>query len=149
MKQSRETIIAASLLIKKAEKILMIFKKRGVLDGLYNIPGGKKEDIDENLMQTAIRETEEEVGLKVDIDDVLQIGDILVENAYKGKNFYVEFFYTEKFEGELSEENDECYPLWVDEDKIPYDKMHETDKDWFLALMNKERFSLVYPEKQK
>jgi 8-oxo-dGTP diphosphatase len=42
----------------------MIKKKRGLGEGLITFPGGKVEE-NENPLECAIRETEEEVGVKI------------------------------------------------------------------------------------
>lgn len=36
---------------------------KGVHSGQISLPGGKKEEVDENLIRTALRETEEEIGV--------------------------------------------------------------------------------------
>ena len=39
-------------------------KGGGTHSGQISFPGGKKEEVDHNMMDTALRETEEEIGLK-------------------------------------------------------------------------------------
>jgi len=75
-------------LVKKAGVAIIIFQKEGVLytvfikrpkyDGPHSaqisFPGGKLDYVDNNLIQTAIRETQEEVGIKA--DDLLFISSL-------------------------------------------------------------------------
>lgn len=56
------------LLYPRAETIYTVFMKRAVHNGdrhsgQISLPGGKKEDSDKNLGETALRETEEEIGI--------------------------------------------------------------------------------------
>ena len=47
-----------------------------------SFPGGLKEQTDDNLIKTALRETEEEIGLKVDKKDIL--GCLPIQNSNIG-----------------------------------------------------------------
>jgi 8-oxo-dGTP pyrophosphatase MutT (NUDIX family) len=52
---------------------------RGVHSGQMALPGGKVEPHDEDIIDTAIRETREEIGVKVDRKQVLgQLSDIYI-----------------------------------------------------------------------
>ncbi len=55
------------LLYPKDEKVMCLFMQRpqynGVHSGQISFPGGKMEDSDKNLTQTAVRETCEETGV--------------------------------------------------------------------------------------
>lgn len=59
----------------------------GVHAGQMAFPGGRMERIDENLTRTALRETQEEVGIRV--SDVKVLG-LLTELFIPPSNFYVQ-----------------------------------------------------------
>lgn len=59
----------------------------GVHAGQMAFPGGRMERIDENLTRTALRETQEEVGIRV--SDVRVLG-LLTELFIPPSNFYVQ-----------------------------------------------------------
>ena len=61
--------ISAGLLIVQQNRILLAHPTNAPWYGTYTIPKGKVED-GESLVETAIRETYEEVGVKIDIDDI-------------------------------------------------------------------------------
>lgn len=55
------------LLYKKEDEMRFVLTKRHVYEGFHSgqisFPGGKKEEVDLDLEQTALRETEEEIGV--------------------------------------------------------------------------------------
>ncbi len=109
-------------------KFLMIKHQRGINQGCLNFPGGKKEP-DETMEECVIRETLEETGLK--IENPIQVGYI----EFPTKDFYVHVFKSTKFSGNIHEKADEVQLFWVDEDKIPYDKMREADKNFLPEII--------------
>lgn len=109
-------------------KFLMIKHQRGINQGCLNFPGGKKEP-DETMEECVIRETLEETGLK--IENPVQVGYI----EFPTKDFYVHVFKSTKFSGNVHEKADEVQLFWVDEDKIPYDKMREADKNFLPEII--------------
>jgi len=56
---------ASLCIIIKEDKILLAKKKRGFGIGKWNGPCGKFKDEDKEIRNTAIRETEEEIGIKI------------------------------------------------------------------------------------
>jgi 8-oxo-dGTP pyrophosphatase MutT (NUDIX family) len=56
------------LLYERANELHIVFTQRKSYDGVHSgqmsFPGGKKDETDEDLTHTALRETEEEVGVK-------------------------------------------------------------------------------------
>jgi len=61
--------ISAGLVIIQQNKILLAHPTNAPWYGTYTIPKGKIEG-HENPIEAAIRETEEEVGVKINIDDI-------------------------------------------------------------------------------
>lgn len=63
------------LLFQEAEKLKIIFIRRsdyvGIHSGQMAFPGGRAEKTDVNLQFTALREVEEEIGIKADSVEVL------------------------------------------------------------------------------
>ncbi len=61
--------ISAGLLIVQQNRILLGHPTNAPWYGTYTIPKGKVEE-DESLIDAAIRETYEEMGIKIDINDI-------------------------------------------------------------------------------
>jgi len=111
-------------------QILLIRKKRGLGAGKINGPGGRIE-AGESAVECAVRETEEEVGIRARgvrvrgqmrfqfIDGFSMQVDILTANAYEGTPC----------------ETDEAAPLWFSIDVIPYGEMWATDRYWLPEIV--------------
>ncbi|WP_338599276.1 8-oxo-dGTP diphosphatase [Sulfolobus tengchongensis] len=112
-------------LVLNKDKILMIYKKRGLGRGLFSFPGGKVEH-GENGKECAIRELKEETMLIA--KEVECAGKILFKVDGEDAET-MEVYIVRKFEG-IPMETDEAIPIWVNIDEIPYDKMWEDDKHW-------------------
>lgn len=78
------------LLVEKAQKLEIVFTRRmdyaGVHSGQISFPGGKKEADDIDLTATALRETQEEIGVE---PDKLQVIGRLSELYIPPSNFLV------------------------------------------------------------
>jgi len=99
------------MLLIKDGKILLV-KRRDDLEmfpGWYILPGGKQE-AHEMPPETAIRETEEETGIKVS-NPYLKIFATHF-HEYKAKVFLVYIFVSSEFQGELRESK-EGAPVWL------------------------------------
>ena len=64
-------IIVSSCVIDN-NKILMVQENKADIQGLWDLPGGKVETV-EDIKQAAIRETYEETGYNIDLDSILLI----------------------------------------------------------------------------
>ena len=102
-------------------RVLLGMKKRGFGMGKYNGYGGKVEK-DESILQGAIRELEEESGLKVDDDKVTRVG-YLVFNMEESQKIMKVHVYTCNECDCTNEpmETEEMKPSWFSYDKIPYE----------------------------
>ncbi len=79
------------VLFNENRETKIVFILRSVYDGVHSgqisFPGGKKETRDKDLMKTAIRETQEEIGIEVSTVDILgKLSHLYIPNS----NFIVE-----------------------------------------------------------
>jgi len=114
---------------KKDNTVLLIHKKTGLGTGLVNAPGGRIEQ-GETPEEAAIRETSEEVGLKV--DNLSFAGDLFFQFT-NGHSIRGYVFQTETWSG-IPVETIEADPFWCKENELPFEKMW-TDDSWWLPHM--------------
>lgn len=81
------------LLFHDAEQLKIVFIRRseyvGIHSGQIAFPGGRYEDIDPDLKATALREVEEEIGIKAGLIEILgQLSDLYIPPS----NFLVRTF---------------------------------------------------------
>jgi 8-oxo-dGTP diphosphatase len=112
------------------DEILLIHKKRGLGAGKINGPGGRIEP-GETAEQAAIRETREEVGVR--IRDLTEAA--ILEFAFlDGYHLAVHVFLAGRAEG-TPVETDEAVPFWVRLTEIPYDRMWQDDQYWLPHVL--------------
>src|SRR5437867_4401907 len=116
--------------IRKHDRVLLIRKKRGLGAGKINAPGGKLEP-GETALDSAIRETREEIGVTP-----LQIEErgVLRFQFTDGYSLHCAVFLAADFHGEPIE-TAEAAPLWFSSDAIPYDEMWEDDRHWLPQVL--------------
>ena len=117
------------MILKRDNKTCLGVKKRGFGAGKLVEPGGKVEP-GETPKAAAIREAEEEVGVK--IHSAHKVGTIVFRNLYyKGEpeTAITHVYMSEDFDGEPSE-SDELTPGWYDINALPYNKMWGDDEHW-------------------
>ncbi|OGD71756.1 hypothetical protein A3A84_03225 [Candidatus Collierbacteria bacterium RIFCSPLOWO2_01_FULL_50_23] len=111
-------------------------KKRGFAQGKWNGVGGKMDDKDKNIEETAIRETNEEIQV-----NPTSLKQVAVLNFFHlGKtdnNQQVTVYLTSKWEGEPTE-SEEMAPRWFKINEIPYDEMWEDDRFWLPKVLSGE-----------
>ena len=128
-------------LVHDDSRILLGMKKRGFGEGKWNGFGGKVHE-GETLEQAALREIEEEAGIRpLDIKERGVITFKFEDNGLEGNpDMEVHIFSASKFEGQPSE-SEEMRPQWFLHGEIPYDSMWLDDPFWlpmFLAGKNIE-----------
>ncbi|APX97008.1 8-oxo-dGTP diphosphatase [Natronorubrum daqingense] len=117
------------------EEVLLIEKRRGLGDGLYNGPGGKLET-GETPRECAVRETREEVGLEIDPTDLEKAGELTF--LLDGERHSVcHVFRTRSFSGEPTT-TAEARPTWTRVDDVPYDQMWDDDHRWLPGVLEGE-----------
>ena len=71
-KRLPEIVLGAGTLVHKGSRLLVVKRAQAPNRGLWAFPGGKVEE-GETPMQTAVRETKEEVGLDVEIEGLFDV----------------------------------------------------------------------------
>jgi len=131
--------VATLCFIRKEGRLLLIHKKRGLGKGKINAPGGRVEK-GETLEETAVRETQEEVGLTP--LGLVFAGrlDFVFTDAY---SLQAHVFTATDATGALTE-TDEAAPFWCDENAIPYDKMWSDDRLWIPLMLEGKTFEAQF-----
>lgn len=138
----------AQMFLKRDGKILLGMKKRGFGAGKFVTPGGKQEP-GESIKQAAIRETEEEVGVKV--KTCHEVARIVFRNLYyKGEpeTDIMHVFISDDFEGQPVE-TPELNPEWFPINNIPYDRMWGDNESWLPAVLRGRYIDAYYRYNEK
>jgi 8-oxo-dGTP diphosphatase len=128
--------VATLLFVVRGDDVLMIRKKRGLGAGKINGPGGRVEP-GESLLDCALRETREEVG--VTPVGARHLGQLRFQFV-DGYALHAHVFRADDFEGELVE-TDEAVPLWFKRGALPFDEMWADDRLWLPLLLEERNFS--------
>ena len=136
------------MILKRDNKTCLGLKKRGFGAGKLVEPGGKVEP-GETPKAAAIREAEEEVGVK--IHDAHKVGTIIFRNLfYKGEpeTAITHVYMSEDFDGEPTE-SDELTPGWYDINALPYNKMWGDDEHWMPEVLRGNRVDAYFHFNEK
>ena len=120
---------------KLGKEVLLAMKKRGFGAGKWNGVGGKIdfEKGDKNVIDAAIRETKEEVG--VNIKGFKKMAILNFRFPYnKAWNQCVHVFLAENWEGEPIE-SEEMAPKWFKKNNLPFKEMWDDDKYWLPHIL--------------
>ena len=126
------------LLIKgdqKNEELLLAMKKRGFGAGKWNGVGGKfdSEKGDKDIIDAAIRETEEEIGVKIkEFEKVAILSFYFPYNPKWDQDVHV--FLAKGWQGEPIE-SEEMAPKWFRYKEIPFAEMWDDDKIWLPHIL--------------
>lgn len=108
-------------------------KKRGFGKGRWNGVGGKP-DPGENIDQTAIRETQEEIEVKLKEIELRAILDFYFPHS-PDWNQQVIVYLAKSWDG-VPKETEEMKPLWYKKDNLPLKEMWPDDKLWLPQVLN-------------
>ena len=126
---------ASLCLLLRGDEVLLARKKRGFGVGKWNGVGGKPEP-GETIDATAIRETEEEIGVTPrDLRRVATL-DFFFPAApeFAGWDQQVCVYLTERWDGEPVE-TEEVAPRWFARDAIPFAEMWADDPFWLPLVL--------------
>ncbi|RLC36498.1 hypothetical protein DRH29_04445 [candidate division Kazan bacterium] len=116
------------------DEICLAMKKRGFGVGKWNGIGGKVQD-GETIEEVAVRELYEEVGVRADIADLKNVGNIkFYFNEKPDWNQRMHVYFVNRWQGELKE-SEEMVPKWYKKDQIPYEAMWVDDPHWLPEVL--------------
>jgi len=142
---------ATITLLLKDDEVLLAMKKRGFGMGKWNGVGGKPNP-GEDIVATAIRESQEEIGVTP-----LEPKKVAVLNFYfplipteKNWNQRVWVFTATKWKGEPTE-TEEMAPKWFKLNEVPYKEMWLDDEIWMPKVFagSSLRASFMFGENEK
>lgn len=131
--------IGTLVFLRQHDEVLLIHKKTGHGAGLINAPGGKLQP-GETVMQCAVREVQEEVGV-TPANLICRAELRFVEQ--QGEQWLGFVFFAHEFTGAISE-SDEARPFWQKVSEIPYPQMWPDDAIWLpLLLADEQKFQVA------
>lgn len=109
------------IIINDQGKVLLGQRRSGIFAGSWGLPGGKVE-LGETLLQAALRETNEETGLRVESLRLTSVSDILTDTAH----FVNVAFATRSYQGKIEEREPDQIGSWdwFDLDQLPHPLYH-------------------------
>jgi len=120
-------------------------KKRGFREGKINGYGGKLE-AEETLLECALRETQEEAGIKpINLD---KVAEVFFHDP--GLTHECHVFVCNQWEGEPTE-TEEMLPDWYPVEEIPFERMGQADSLWIPPVLRgrRVRASFYYTEENE
>lgn len=118
-----------------ASRVLLGRKKKGLGEGKLVAPGGKLEP-GESPVDAAVREVEEEVGLRVDAADLREAG--VIDYLFPSKPEWSQqshVFVTERWSGELRG-SDELDARWFTVARVPLARMWADARHWLPEVLD-------------
>lgn len=123
----------------KDGKVLLGMKRRGFGAGKWNGFGGKAKE-GEDIRAAALRELEEECGLKARPENLDYRATLVFRSAYHGEKFNwdVDVFIAREWEGE-PQETEEMTPAWHLIGEEPFTMMWPDDPHWLPRVLRGEK----------
>lgn len=128
-------VMTEALVVKDGKVLLGRRKKDGFGKGKWLGLGGKVEP-EETIEQAMIRECQEEANIEV---KAYEKRGVLTFYYVNDPDMEVHYFEALTYAGEPSD-SDEMEVAWVDQDKIPYDKMWPNDRYWLPMFLRRKYF---------
>lgn len=121
-------------LLMRDDEILLAMKKRGFGVGKLNGVGGKVKE-GESVKLAAIREMEEEIGVKSAGGHLEDVGSLKFYFHDKPEwDQHMHIFIVRNWEG-VPQESEEMNPGWYKHDSIPFHSMWAGDKHWLPIVL--------------
>lgn len=142
---------ASLCLLLRGDEVLLALKKRGFGQGKWTGVGGKPEP-GETIDQTAVRETEEEIGVTpLDPRHVATLDFIFPDQPrFAGWSMQVFVYLADRWLGDPAE-SEEVAPRWFKRDAIPYPGMWSDAPYWLPPILRGHhiRATVYFDEDQR
>lgn len=126
-----------------AEEVLLGFKKNGFGAGKYAGIGGKVE-ANETVVSAAVRELEEEIGVRVAEHDLQLMGHLTFLFPSKPEwSQVVHVFQAEAWEGNPAE-SVEMKPVWFSVYHLPFEQMWQDAPHWLPNILSGEHIRMRF-----
>jgi 8-oxo-dGTP diphosphatase len=124
-------------------EVLPGFKKNGFGAGKYTGIGGKVE-ADETITRAAVRELEEETGVRAMEHNLKRAGHLLfVFPSNPAWSQSVHVFMVTEWQGDLVE-SFEMEPRWFGVNELPYEQMWQDAPYWLPKILRGERVQMQF-----
>lgn len=121
-------------------RVLLGMKKRGFGAGKYNGFGGKIEN-GESIEGAAIRELEEESGIRVKNNGLKYAAKLTFIFPYKAEwDQVVHVYVATQWQGE-PRESEEMKPQWFAANALPFKEMWADDEHWLPLVLNGQQLN--------
>ncbi|MCX6712647.1 MAG: 8-oxo-dGTP diphosphatase [Candidatus Vogelbacteria bacterium] len=128
-------------ILRQPGEVLLALKKRGFGAGRWNGVGGKLMP-GETIEQAAIREAEEEIGVKIKSENLEKIAKLSflfpTHQPEEGWDQMVHIYFVTDWVGEPSE-SEEMQPQWFKHEEIPFAEMWPDDTLWLPRTLAGEK----------
>jgi 8-oxo-dGTP diphosphatase len=136
----QEATLCLLMKFSPSAEVLLGLKKEGFGAGKYTGIGGKVE-LAETPVVAAIRELEEETGIKVDMEDLEPVGQLtFLFPAKPSWSQKVHVFRATAWDGSPHESR-EMIPVWFSIEDIPFDQMWQDGYHWLPRILSGERIT--------
>ena len=128
--------LATLCFLIRDDEVLLAMKKRGFGKDRWNGVGGKQNP-GENIKQTAIRETQEEISITPKDLEVRAVLDFYFPKNPDWSQQVIVYF-SKSWDG-TPEETEEMKPRWYKKDDLPLNEMWADDKHWLPQVLRGEK----------
>ena len=133
----KDFTIATVCLPIQGDEVLLAEKQKKIGAGLLNGFGGKVEAKDKTIYATNVRETEEEIGIR--IKNAKKVGEIIFRNPSDDdelKKMIVHFFIATEWDGEPMETEEMKQIAWYKIANLDYNRFLPADRLFMPQIMS-------------